>query len=79
MVLLEYGAQGLSRKSLLGRYPGLMGTTRTVALGARSASADQVTGVIEDRLGWRAQVSPIYWDTAETWTQPRTKGSWVQA
>lgn len=51
MVLLGYGTQGPSRKSLLGRYLGLMGTTMTVALGARSANADQVTGVIEDKLG----------------------------
>lgn len=53
MVLLGHGTQGLSRKSLLGRYLGLMGTTMTVALGARSASADQVTGVIEDKMGHR--------------------------
>lgn len=53
MVLLGYGTQGPSRKSLLGRYLGLMGTTVTVALGARSASADQVTRVIEDKLGHR--------------------------
>lgn len=79
LVLLEYGTQGLSRKSLLGRYLGLMGTTRTVALGTGSASAEQVSGVIEGRLGWRSQVSPIYWDTTETWSQPRAKGSWVQA
>lgn len=56
-----------------------MGTIMTVALGARSESADQVTGVIEDRLSWRLQVSPIYWNTIEIWIQPRTKGSWVQA
>lgn len=56
-----------------------MGTIVAVDLEERSVSADQATGAIEDRLSWDSQVSPIYSDAIETWTQSRTKGSCVQA
>lgn len=79
MALLEHGTQELSRRSLLFWYLGLMGTIVAVDLEERSVSADQATGAIEDRLSWDSQVSPIYSDAIETWTQSRTKGSCVQA
>lgn len=37
-----------------------MGINTAVALGTKSASAEQVSGIMEDRLNQELKISPIY-------------------